>query len=257
MRYMAKIVSVCNRKGGVGKTATAVNLGAYLAAMGKNVLLVDIDPQANATSGAGFDSRNLEKSIYHALIEELHPEDIIKQTKIWGYHLLPACFNLAGATIEMVNLDQREYNLLKLLDKIRLNYDYIIIDCPPSLELLTINGLVAADEVIIPVQCEYYSLEGLVQLLEAIQLIQQNLQQDLKIMGALLTMYDGEFKLARHVRKEVQKNFPERVFKTIIPKDIKLAEAPGLGKTILQYDYKSAGAKAYLSLAKEILKLDK
>ncbi len=254
---MAKIISVCNRKGGVGKTVTAVNLGAYLAALGKNVLLVDIDPQANATSGAGFDSRDLEKSIYHSLIDKLHPQEVIKRTRIWNYHLLPACFNLAGATIEMVSLKDREYNLLKLLDKVRLDYDYIIIDCPPSLELLTINGLVAADEVIIPVQCEYYSLEGLVQLLEAIQLIQDNLQQDLKIAGALLTMYDGKFKLAKHVRKEVQKNFPEYVFKTVIPKDIKLAEAPGVRKTILQYDHKSAGAKAYLSLAREILKLDK
>jgi len=254
---MAKVLAVCNRKGGVGKTATAVNLGACLAALGKYVLLVDIDPQANATSGVGFDSKYLEKSIYHSLIEELHPQEVIKQTRIMGYHLLPACFNLAGATIEMVSLNQREYGLLKLLDKIRLNYDYIIIDCAPSLELLTINGLVAADEVIIPVQCEYYSLEGLEQLLEAINLIQNNLQEDLKIAGALLTMYDGKFKLAKEVRKEVQRNFPERVFKAVIPKDVKLAEAPSSGKTILQYDYKSAGAKAYLKLAKEILKLDK
>jgi len=252
---MAKIISICNRKGGVGKTVTAVNLGAYLAALGKYVLLVDIDPQANATSGVGIILDNLEKSIYHSLIGEVHPQDIIKKTRIFGYDAMPSSFDLAGATVELVNLEDREYNLLKALDKIRLNYDYIIIDCPPSLELLTINGLVAADEVIIPVQCEYYSLRGLNQLLEAIKLIQENLKPDLKVAGALLTMYDGKIELAREVKREVEKNFPGNVFQTIIPRDIKLAEAPAFGKTILQYDHKSDGARAYLKLAKEILNL--
>lgn len=251
---MAKIISICNRKGGVGKTATAVNLGAYLAALGKFVLLVDLDPQANATSGVGIVSDNLEKSIYHSLIGQAHPKEIIRKTRISGYDILPSSFDLAGATIELVNLEDREYALLKLLDKIRLDYDYIIIDCPPSLELLTINGLVAADEAIIPVQCEYYSLQGLSQLLKAINLIQENLQEDLKIAGALLTMYDEKANLAHLVKKYVQKNCPEYVFRTIIPKDIKLAEAPSFGKTILQYDHKSAGAKAYLSLAKEVIR---
>ncbi len=250
---MAKVISICNRKGGVGKTATAVNLGAYLAALGKYVLLVDIDPQANASSGVGIISDNLEKSIYHSLIEEIHPKKIIKKTRIFGYDVLPSSFDLAGATIELVNLEDREYKLLKLLDKIRLSYDYIIIDCPPSLGILTINGLVAADEVLIPVQCEYYSLQGLNQLLKAIKLIQENLQEDLKIGGALLTMYDGKIKLAKQVKKEVQRNFPGYVFKTIIPKDIKIAEAPSFGKTILQHDHKSIGARAYLRLAREVL----
>ncbi len=253
---MAKILSVCNRKGGVGKTATAVNLGAYLAALGKYVLLVDLDPQANATSGVGLIPENLEKSIYHALIDEVHPKEIIRKTRIFGYDILPASFDLAGATIELVGFEDREFTLLKLLDKIRLNYDYIIIDCPPSLELLTINGLVAANEVIIPVQCEYYSLEGLNQFLRAINLIQENLQGDLKIAGALLTMYDKKIRLAERVRKEVEQNFPSYVFRTVIPRDVKLAEAPGFGKTILQYDHKSDGAKAYLELAKEIIKLE-
>lgn len=253
---MAKVVSICNRKGGVGKTVTAVNLGVYLAALGKYVLLVDLDPQANATSGVGINSENLEKSIYHALIGEIHPKEIIRKTRIFGYDVLPSSFDLAGATIELVNLENREYNLLKLLDKVRLDYDYVIVDCPPSLELLTINGLVAADEVIIPVQCEYYSLRGLNQLLQAINLIQENLREDLKIAGALLTMHDGKIKLAEEVRKEVQRNFTGHVFKTIIPKDIKLAEAPGFGKTILQYDHKSDGARAYLNLAKEILQYE-
>lgn len=253
---MAKIISICNRKGGVGKTVTAVNLGAYLAALGKYVLLVDLDPQANATSGVGIIPDNLEKSIYHSLIEEVHPREIIRKTRIFGYDILPASFDLAGATIELVNLEDREYNLLKLLDKIRLDYDYVIVDCPPSLELLTINGLVAANEVIIPVQCEHYSLEGLNQLLRAINLIRENLQGDLKVAGALLTMHDGKINLAEEVRKEVQRNFPGHVFRTIIPRDIKLAEAPRFGKTILQYDYKSEGGQAYLGLAREIIKLE-
>jgi len=253
---MAKIISICNRKGGVGKTVTAVNLGAYLAALGKYVLLVDIDPQANASSGIGIIPDNLEKSIYHCLIGQVHPEEIVRKTEIFGYDILPSSFDLAGATVELVNFKDREYSLLKLLDKIRLNYDYIIIDCPPSLELLTVNGLVAAEKVVIPLQCEYYALEGLSQLLKAINLIQENLQEDLKTVGILLTMHDGNLKLAQQVRKEIRKNFPEYLLKTIIPKDVKLAEAPAFGKTIIQYDHKSKGARAYLQLAKEILGLE-
>lgn len=253
---MAKIISICNRKGGVGKTVTAVNLGAYLATLGKYVLLVDIDPQANATSGTGIIPDNLGKSIYHSLIDEVHPKEIIQKTRIFGYDVLPSSFDLAGATIELVGLEDREYRVAKLLDKVRLDYDYIIIDCPPSLELLTVNGLVAADEVIIPVQCEYYSVEGLTQLLRAINLIQQNLQENLKIAGALLTMYDKKVDLAQQVKKGVQQYFSGYVFKTVIPKDVKLAEAPSFGKTILQYDHKSDGARAYLGLAREILGLE-
>jgi len=253
---MAKIISVCNRKGGVGKTATAVNLSAYLAALGKRVLLVDIDPQSNASSGVGIVSENLKYSVYHSLIGQAHPGDIIRKTRIFGLDILPSSFDLAGATIEMVQIEGREFVLLNMLDKIRLAYDYLIIDCPPSLELLTINGLVAADEVIIPVQCEYYSLQGLNQLMQAINLIQQNLQSDLKIGGVLLTMYDRKIDLGRQVKKEVKRNFSGYIYKTIIPKDVKLAEAPSFGKTILQHDYKSNGARAYFKLAKEIINLE-
>ncbi len=256
IRYMAKIISICNRKGGVGKTTTAVNLGAYLAALGKYVLLVDLDPQANATSGIGHDPNCLEKSIYHCLIEEIHPHQILRRTRIYGYNILPSTFDLAGATIELVNLNSREYVLSKLLDKIRLDYDYIIIDCPPSLELLTINGLVAADEIIIPVQCEYYSLEGLEQLIKAINLIKQNLKEDLKVAGVLLTMLDKKEKFTKKIKKAVQKKYPGYIFNTIIPKDSKIAEAPSFGRTILQYDHNSKGAKSYLNLAKEIIKLE-
>ena len=254
---MAKIISICNRKGGVGKTATAVNLGAYLAALGKFTLLVDIDPQANATSGVGITVDGFGKSIYHSLIDGVHLEEIIKKTRILGFDILPSSFDLAGATIELVNTEEREYALLKLLDRIRLNYDYIIIDCPPSLELLTINGLVAADEVIIPVQCEYYALKGLNQLLEAINLIKENLQGDLKIAGTLLTMYDKRIKFNRLIKRKIQRTFPEHIFKAIIPEDIKLAEAPSFGKTILQYAHGSDGARAYLQLAREIINLEK
>ena len=253
---MAKIVSICNRKGGVGKTATAVNLSTYLAALGKYVLLVDLDPQANATFGVGIIPDNLEKSIYHSLIEKIHPENIIRKTRIFGLDILPSSFDLAGATIELVDFQQREYSLLKILDKIRLNYDYIIIDCPPSLELLTINGLVASDEIIIPAQCEYYSLEGLSQLFKAIKLIKQNLQENLKIAGILLTMLDKKEKFTKKIKKEIQKKYANYLFSTIIPKDFKLAEAPSFGKTILQHDHKSKGAQAYLKLAREIITLE-
>jgi len=254
---MAKIISICNRKGGVGKTVTAVNLSAYLAALGKYVLLVDIDPQANATSSFGIVPDNLDKSIYHSLIGQIYPEEIIKSTKIFGCHLLPSSFDLAGATVELIELEDREYNLLKNLDSIRIKYDYVIIDCPPSLELLTINGLVASDEVIIPIQCDYYSLDGLNQLLKAIDLIRRNLRSELRVRGILLTMYDKKVKLAKYVKEKVQKQYFGRVFRTIIPKDHKLAEAPGLGKTILQHDHKSEGAKAYFQLAKELIATEK
>ncbi len=239
---MAKVISICNRKGGVGKTATAVNLGAYLAALGKYVLLVDIDPQANATLGLGIDPENLQKSVYHSLIDGVYPRDIIKKTRIFGFDILPSSFDLAGATVELVNFKNREFVLFNVLDKIRLDYDYILIDSPPSLELLTLNALVAADEVIVPVQCEYYSFKGLNQLLGAIKLIQENLRPELKLGGVLLTMYD--------------KKFSKHLFRTIIPRDDKLAIAPKLRKTILQYDHRSKGAKAYLKLAKEIISFE-
>jgi chromosome partitioning protein len=254
---MAKIIGLVNQKGGVSKTTTAINLGVYLAALGKYVLLVDVDPQANATSGLGIEPRNVSLSLYHSLAGGLLPEEVVKKTGILGYDVIPSSSDLAGATIELVNAANREFKLYELLRRIRTNYDYILIDCPPSLGLLTINGLVAADEVIIPVQCEYFALEGLGQLLKTIELVQENLDSPIKIKGALLTMYDRRNRLARQVKKEVERNFPAYVFETVIPRCIRLAEAPGFGQTILQYDPRSRGARAYYQLAKEIIQLDK
>src|SRR3989344_2806275 len=231
---MAKVISLCNQKGGVGKSTTAVNLAAFLAALGKYVLLLDLDPQANATSGFGLNPHRLERSVYHGLIGGCQPEEIIKKTPPSG----------------------REYRLREFLQRIRGNYDYILIDSPPSLGLLTINGLVAADEVIIPVQCEYYALEGLSQLLKTVELVRENLGVDLKVMGALLTMFDKRNKLCREVAKEVGRNFPYYVFNAIIPRNIELAEAPSHGQTIFQYQPSSRGAKAYRQFAEELIKFE-
>lgn len=253
---MAQIISICSQKGGVGKSTTSVNLLSYLAAMGKYVLLVDLDPQANATSGVGVNPEKTPLSLYHSLIGGILPEETIRKTELFGYDLIPSSPDLAGAHIELVSLPNREFQLYEILRRVRTNYDYILIDCPPSLGLLTINGLVAADEVIIPVQCEYYALEGLGQLLRTVELIKENLGRHLKVKGALLTMYDRRNKLSRQVRKEVERNFPGYVFESIIPRCVKLAEAPSFGKTILQYDPHSRGAKAYQQLAQEILKLE-
>ncbi|OGZ33512.1 MAG: chromosome partitioning protein ParA [Candidatus Portnoybacteria bacterium RIFCSPLOWO2_12_FULL_39_9] len=254
---MAQIISICSQKGGVGKSTSAINLLSYLAAMGKYVLLVDLDPQANATSGVGVNPEKTPLSLYHSLIGGILPEEIIRKTELFGYDLMPSSPDLAGAHIELVSLPNREFQLYEILRRVRTNYDYILIDCPPSLGLLTVNGLVAADEVIIPVQCEYYALEGLGQLLKTIELVHENLGRHLKIKGALLTMYDRRQKLSRQVRKEVERNFPGYVFENIIPRCVKLAEAPSFGKTILQYDPHSKGARAYQRLAQEIIKLEK
>ena len=254
---MARIISVVNQKGGVGKSTTSVNLLSYLAALGKYVLLVDIDPQANATSGVGIDFRNVPLNLYHSLVGGLLPEEVIRQTGLFGYEVIPSAPDLAGATIELVGESNREFKLYELLRSIRTNYDYILIDCPPSLGLLTINGLVAADEVIIPVQCEYYALEGLGQLLKTIELVQDNLSSPIKVKGVLLTMYDKRNRLSRQVRKEIERNFDGYVFKSIIPRCVKLAEAPSFGQTIIQYNPRSKGAKSYQHLAEEIISLDK
>ena len=254
---MGQIVGLVNQKGGVGKSTTAVNLLSYLAAMGKYVLLVDIDPQANATSGVGVDPQIVPLNLYHSLIGGLLPEEIIRRTGLFGYDVMPSAPDLAGATIELVPQKNREFKLYELLRRIRTNYDYIFVDCPPSLGLLTVNGLVAADEVIIPVQCEYYALEGLGQLLNTIELVQENLGSNTKIKGALLTMYDRRNRLSRQVRKEMERNFDGHVFETIIPRCVKLAEAPSFGQSIIQYNPRSKGAKAYRQLAQEIINLDK
>ena len=252
---MARIINICNEKGGVGKTTTAINLSAYLAAIGKYVLLVDLDPQANTTGGLGIKLQDDHLNIYHSLVGEESPGSYIKKTGIFGFDLLPAAASLAGATVELVSLDNREFRLQRALNSIRTHYDYIIIDSPPSLGLLTLNGLVAAEEVLIPVRCEYFALEGLGNLLNTIELVRSSLNPHLKIAGVLLTMYDKRNRLARAVVKEVKDNFPGRVFEAVIPRSISLAEAPSFGKPILQFDPGSRAGLAYRQLAEEVIKI--
>ena len=254
---MAQIISLVNQKGGVGKTTTAINLAQYLAESGRLVLLVDLDPQANATSGMGVDPKTVQGSIYDLMIRQAPLEQIIKQTGTTGYDLIPSAPDLSGAAVELAAAREREYWLKRVLDKAKEHYDYIIIDSPPSLDLLTINGLVAADGIIIPVQCEYYALEGLSRLLETISLIRRGLNPNLEIVGALLTMYDKRNRLARQVVREVQDNFPGRVFTSVIPRNVKLSEAPSFGKSILDFANLSKGAKSYSNLAKELIQLER
>jgi len=254
---MGKIIAVVNQKGGVGKTTTAVNLGAYLAHLGKQVLLIDTDPQANATSGLGLDHRKLEAGIYEALVGDKPILSIIKRTVQSGLKIAPATLSLAGAGVELVSMDNREFRLSGILEEIKGDFDYIIVDGPPSLGLLTINSLVAADEILIPIQSEYFALEGLSQLLETISLVQNNLKPSLGIMGAVITMFDRRNKLSESVMAELYQYFPNRIFRSVIPRSVRLAEAPSYGRSILHYDPKSKGGKAYEGLAKEILSLEK
>lgn len=254
---MGKIISVVNQKGGVGKTTTAVNLGAYLAHLGKHVLLVDIDPQANATSGLGIDHRELEHGVYEALIGEKSIFDVIKYTAQERFRVAPATISLAGAGIDLVNMEEREFRLSKILEEVREEYDYIIIDGPPSLGLLTINSLVAANEVLIPIQSEYYALEGLSQLLNTINLVQANLKPELGIMGAVITMYDKRNKLSDSVMEELYQHFPNRIFRSVVPRNVRLAESPSYGRSILHYDPNSKGGKAYEKLAREVIDLER
>jgi len=254
---MARLYAFVNQKGGVGKTTTAVNLAAFLAVSGHRILLVDIDPQANATSSVGVDKSKVTSSVYDSLVNDAPPEENVLHSPQLQLALLPSAPALAGAEVEMVSMLARESQLRKALETIESHYDYILIDCPPSLRLLTLNGLVAARHgVIIPVQCEYYALEGLADLLATIQLVNANLKTRVAVMGALLTMYDRKSRLHRAVAKEIRRKFPGYVFGTMIPRNISLAEAPSFGKTILQYDPYSHGAKAYRQLAEEVLKLE-
>jgi len=250
---MSKVFAITNQKGGVGKTTTAVNLGAALAKLGERVLLIDIDPQGNATSGLGLSRNEVKSCIYNVLIEELPLEDVKVKTKWVKLDMVPATIQLAGAEIELVSLTAREYRLKEAITEVKTDYDYIIIDCPPSLGLLTLNAMNAADGVIIPIQCEYYALEGLGQLMNTINLVRKHLNSNLKIEGVVLTMYDSRTNLSEQVAEEVRKYFQQYVYKTIIPRNVRLSEAPSYGQHILEYDPRSRGAALHLSLAREVL----
>lgn len=250
---MGKIIAIANQKGGVGKTTTAINVCAAMAVLEKKVLLVDADPQANATSGLGFDPKNIKISIYESIIENVPIENTILTTKVPNLDLVPAHIDLVGAEIEMIDLEQRELMMRRVLRPIAEQYDYIFIDCSPSLGLITVNALTAADSVLIPVQCEYFALEGLGKLLNTIKLVQTKLNHSLTIEGILLTMYDARLRLSNQVVDEVRNHFQHMVFETIIPRNTKLGEAPSFGESVITYDIESKGAIAYLNLAREII----
>lgn len=250
---MGKIISVANQKGGVGKTTTAINLAAALGVLERKVLLVDADPQANATSGVGIDPKNVKTSIYECIVNEIEPKDIIIETNSPNLDLLPAHIDLVGAEIEMINLPNRERMMRGALNKIKEDYDFIIIDCSPSLGLITLNSLTASDSVIIPVQCEYFALEGLGKLLNTIKIVQSRLNPELNIEGLLLTMYDIRLRLSNQVVEEVKTHFQQMVFDTIIQRNTRLGEAPSHGETIIMHDASCKGAINYLNLAREIL----
>jgi chromosome partitioning protein len=250
---MGKIISFSNQKGGVGKTTTCVNMAAYLAYSGKKVLLVDLDPQGNATTGLGFTKSTLKKSVYNVLIDEEEAKDNILPTELSTLSILPANIDLAGAEVELVYKKSREKVLKGALDKIKPNYDYVLIDCPPSLGLITINALAAADSVIIPIQSEYYALEGLSQLMNTISLVRQHLNKNLKVEGVVLTMYDGRSLISKQIAAEIKKFFTKKLYEIVIPRNIRLSEAPSHGKPILLHDPKCMGARAYAALTEEFL----
>ena len=250
---MGKIIAIANQKGGVGKTTTAINLAAALAVLEHRTLLIDADPQANSTSGVGFDPKNIKTSIYECLMDEVEPQNIILNTSTPNLDLLPSHIDLVGAEIEMINQPNREKLMRKMVAKIRDDYDFIIIDCSPSLGLITVNSLVAADSVIVPVQCEYFALEGLGKLLNTIKIVQSRLNTGLDIEGILLTMYDSRLRLSNQVVDEVKTHFQDMVFETVINRNTKLGEAPSFGETIIMHDINSTGAINYLNLAREVL----
>jgi len=250
---VAKVICVANQKGGVGKTTTAVNLSASIAVAERRVLLIDIDPQGNSTSGVGFNRAETQETIYHALLRGSGLKEMIQKTAIPYLDVIPSNTDLIGAEVELIQEKERERKLDHLIKEVQADYEYIFIDCPPSLGLLTVNSLTAADSVLIPLQCEYYAMEGLSQLLRTIQLIKQALNPRLKIEGILLTMFDGRNNLSHQVAQEVRRHFKDKVFETVIPRNIRLSEAPSHGKPVLLYDIHSKGAESYLNLAREIL----
>jgi chromosome partitioning protein len=251
---MGNLIAIANQKGGVGKTTTAVNLSACIAVAEKSVLLVDIDPQANSTSGLGFEPKKITKSIYHVLIKGEDINSVITKTELKYLDLLPSNMDLVGAEVELVNTISREHVLQSVIGKVKDNYDFIFIDCPPSLGLLTLNALTASDSVLIPIQCEYYALEGLSQLLNTIRLVQKHLNKRLEIEGVLLTMYDGRLNLSRQVAEDVKRFFDKKVYQSVITRNVRISEAPSFGKPIILYDAVSTGAENYMNLAEEVMK---
>lgn len=250
---MGRIIAIANQKGGVGKTTTSINLSACLAEIGQKVLTVDIDPQGNTTSGLGVDKNTVENNVYDLLLGECSIEDCIVETEIENQSLIASNVNLAGAEIELIGIDEKEYILKKALNKVRKQYDFIIIDCPPSLNMLTVNALTAADTVLVPIQCEYYALEGLSQLIHTIELVRDRLNKRLKIEGVVFTMYDARTNLSLQVVENVKENLDQNIYKTIIPRNVRLAEAPSYGKPINLYDSRSTGAESYRLLAEEVI----
>ncbi|HHU50509.1 MAG TPA: ParA family protein [Firmicutes bacterium] len=250
---MGKVIAIANQKGGVGKTTTAVNLGACLAQLGKKILVIDDDPQGNATSGIGLKKNEIKQCIYDVLISEIPIQDVIRSTQIPGLFAVPATIKLAGAEAELVGMMARDQRLRRSIEPVRKEYDYILIDCPPSLGNLTLNALAAADAVIVPIQCEYYALEGLSQLIKTLQLVQKYSNPSLTIEGVVLTMYDNRTNLSQQVAEEVRNHFDKKVYNSIIPRNIRLSEAPSYGLPITIYDEKSKGAESYMELAKEVI----
>ncbi len=251
---MSRVIAVANQKGGVGKTTTAINLSASLAVLGKKVLLIDSDPQGNATSGLGIDKNSLGLTFYNLLLNECYIEEIIKETCVKDLFLLPANINLAGAEIELISREKREFLLKKIVNNCKYLYDFVLIDCPPSLNLLTLNALTAADTVLVPIQCEYYALEGLSQLLHTIELVKKALNSSLKLEGIVFTMFDSRTNLSMQVVEEVKKNLAKNVYRSIIPRNVRLSEAPSHGLPVIKYDARSKGAESYLLLAEEVIK---